>query len=87
MNGACEYTAAVTALANTLAERLTEDELVLLSAVLTQLRDTLTTIFLHKKLLKNLEKNPCPAQPNPCEKKKTEKTDLPAQANARLPKL
>ncbi|HCC35157.1 MAG TPA: hypothetical protein DEQ02_05785 [Ruminococcaceae bacterium] len=62
MNGACEYTAAVTALANTLAERMTDDELVLLSAALTQLRDTLTTIALHKKLRKNLNKPPhhCP---------------------------
>ena len=41
---ACELTFSVTALANTLAGRLTDDELSLLGAVLTQLPDTLLTI-------------------------------------------
>ena len=41
---ACELTAAVTALANTLACRLSEEEIDLLGAVLTQLADTLFTI-------------------------------------------
>ena len=41
---ACEVTAAVTAIANALACRLTEEELSLLGAVLTQLGDTLATI-------------------------------------------
>ena len=40
----CELTAAVTAVANTLACRLTNDELTILSAVLVQLGDTLAVI-------------------------------------------
>ena len=43
MNG-CALTASVTALANTLACNLTEDQLNLLGVILTQLGDTLTTI-------------------------------------------
>ena len=45
---ACELTASITALANTLACNLTEDELSLLGVVLTQLGDTLLTIATHK---------------------------------------
>ncbi|MGN0981980.1 MAG: DUF6774 domain-containing protein [Candidatus Limivicinus sp.] len=41
---ACELTASVTAVANALACQLTEDELNLLGAALTQLGDTLITI-------------------------------------------
>ena len=41
---ACELTSAVTAAANLLACRLTNEELSLLGAVLTQLADTLFTI-------------------------------------------
>ena len=37
----CELTASVTAIANTLACKLTEDELNLLGVILTQLGDTL----------------------------------------------
>lgn len=40
----CELTASITAIANALACRLTEDELNLLGAILTQLADTLYTI-------------------------------------------
>lgn len=40
----CELTASITACANALACRLTEDELNLLGAALTQLADTLFTI-------------------------------------------
>ena len=47
---ACELTASVTALANTLACNLTTDELNLLGVVLTQLGDTLLTIATHKSL-------------------------------------
>lgn len=47
---ACELTAAVTALANVLAGKLTDDELTLLGAVLTQLGDTLTTIATRRSL-------------------------------------
>lgn len=47
---ACELTASITALANTLACSLTEDELNLLGVVLTQLGDTLLTIATHKSI-------------------------------------
>lgn len=40
----CELTASITAIANALACKLTEDEVTLLGAVLTPLGDTLTTI-------------------------------------------
>lgn len=40
----CELTASITAAANALACRLTDDELTLLGATLTQLGDTLVTI-------------------------------------------
>ena len=40
----CELTASITAIANALACRLTEDELNLLGVTLTQLGDTLLTI-------------------------------------------
>ena len=41
---ACELTASVTAAANALAAKLTDDELNLLGVTLTQLGDTLITI-------------------------------------------
>ena len=41
---ACKLTAAVTALANTLAGRLSNEELNILGCILTQLADTLFTI-------------------------------------------
>lgn len=41
---ACELTASITAAANALACRLSDDELTLLGATLTQLGDTLITI-------------------------------------------
>ena len=44
----CELTASVTALANALAYGLTEEDLGLLAAVLTQLGDTLTTIAVQR---------------------------------------
>ena len=47
---ACELTASVTALANALACRLTNDELELLGVVLTQLGDTLFTIIAHRSI-------------------------------------
>lgn len=46
----CELTASITALANALACRLTEDELNLLGIVLTQLGDTLTTIATQRSI-------------------------------------
>lgn len=48
---ACEWTASITALANALACRLTEEELNLVAATLTQLGDTLITIAARKKSL------------------------------------
>ena len=51
----CELTASVTALANALACRLSEEELNLLGAVLTQLGDTLTTIAVQKVICCKLE--------------------------------
>ena len=45
---ACELTASITAIANALACRLSEDEINLLGVVLTQLGDTLLTIGTHK---------------------------------------
>lgn len=45
---ACELTAVITAIANWLAGQLTEDELNLLGAALTQLGDTLITITTQK---------------------------------------
>ena len=44
----CELTASVTAIANLLSGRLSEDELNLLGVVLTQLGDTLLTIAAHR---------------------------------------
>ena len=41
---ACELTASITAVANAVACKLSDDELSLLSAVLVQLGDTLATI-------------------------------------------
>lgn len=46
----CELTASVTAIANTLACKLTEDELNLLGVILTQLGDTLLTIATHRSI-------------------------------------
>ena len=46
----CELTASITAIANTLACNLTQDELTLLGTVLTQLGDTLSTIAAHNSI-------------------------------------
>lgn len=45
---ACELTASITAAANVLASRLTDEELSLLGSVLTQLADTLFTIAAYR---------------------------------------
>ena len=47
---ACELTASITAIANALACNLTEDELNLLGAALTQLGDTLITIATQRNI-------------------------------------
>lgn len=44
----CELTASITALANAMASRMTEDELNLVGVTLTQLGDTLITIATHR---------------------------------------
>ena len=49
MNG-CTLTASVTALANTLACNLSEEELTLLGVILTQLGDTILTIAAHREI-------------------------------------
>ena len=46
----CELTASITAIANALACRLTQDELNLLGVALTQLGDTLLTIATHRSI-------------------------------------
>ena len=46
----CELTASITALANVLACRLSDDELNLLGASLTQLGDTLLTIATQRSI-------------------------------------
>lgn len=51
----CELTASVTALANALACRLSEEELNLLGAVLTQLGDTLITIAAQRGICRKKE--------------------------------
>jgi hypothetical protein len=61
---ACELTATITALANGIACKLSDDELAALSTVLVQLGDTLATIATHRTLCnnnlqkKNAVKNP-----------------------------
>lgn len=47
---ACEWTASITAIANTLACQLTQDELNLLGVTLTQLGDTLLTIATQRSI-------------------------------------
>ena len=47
---ACELTASITAAANAIACRLTDDELNLLGTVLTQLADTLFTIAAQRSI-------------------------------------
>lgn len=47
---ACELTASITAAANALACKFTDEELGVLGAVFTQLGDTLTTIAVQRSL-------------------------------------
>ena len=53
----CELTASVTALANTMACSLDNEELLLLASVLVQLGDTLVTISTHRTFCENINKN------------------------------
>ncbi len=50
---ACELTLAITALANTLAEGKSIEEIYLITRILNQLRDTLETIAFQRKLCNN----------------------------------
>lgn len=46
----CELTATVTAFANILASKLSNDEIAVLAPILTQLGDTLETIHAHREI-------------------------------------
>ena len=50
---ACELTAAVTAVANFLACKMSDDELTILASVLVQLGDTLVTIVTQRTICEN----------------------------------
>lgn len=56
---ACELTAAISALASLLAERLPDDQLALTAAIFTQLGDTLTTISVHRETCNSAVKTDC----------------------------
>ena len=53
----CEITAAVTAVANTLACKLSNEELSLLAALLVQLGDTLVTIVTQRSICEKINNN------------------------------
>lgn len=52
----CELTAAVTAVANTLACKLSNEELSILASVLVQLGDTFVTIVTQRTICENINK-------------------------------
>ncbi len=52
----CELTASVTAVANTLACKLSNEDLTLLASVLVQLGDTLVTIATQRAICENTNK-------------------------------
>ena len=54
---ACELTASITLIANSIANKMTDDELTALSTVLVQLGDTLATIATHRSLCSNVCNN------------------------------
>ena len=53
----CELTAAVTAVANSLACKYNNDELTLLASILVQLGDTLVTIVTQRSICESTNKN------------------------------
>ena len=55
LNG-CEITAAVTVIANSLAGKLSDDQLALAAAVFTQLGDTLATIAVSRSICEKTDK-------------------------------
>ena len=54
MMNACELTATITTLANLIASHLDEDELALLIIAIALLKDTLTTISLHRAIAEKI---------------------------------
>ena len=50
----CQITTTITALANTIASKLTTEEVTLLAALLVQLGDTLVTIVTQKTICKEI---------------------------------
>ena len=52
----CELTATITAIANSLSCKLSDDELTLLASVLVQLGDTLVTIATQRAICENINK-------------------------------
>lgn len=55
----CEISAAVTAIANVIFQKLNDDEVALLGAILVQLGDTLETMSVQKEICQNQIKNDC----------------------------
>lgn len=55
----CEISAAVTAIANVIFQKLNDDEVALLGAILVQLGDTLETMSVQKEICQNQIKNGC----------------------------
>lgn len=53
----CELTASITAIANAISCRLSEEELTLLATVLVQLGDTLVTIVTQRSVCEKLNKS------------------------------
>ena len=53
----CELTASVTAIANAIACKLNNEELLLLASILVQLGDTLVTISTQRDICENITKN------------------------------
>lgn len=56
----CELTVTITAIANALANNLTDNELNILGAVFSQLGDTLTTIATQRSICKSVCNHPVP---------------------------
>lgn len=54
---ACELTASITVIANSLANKMTDEELATLSTVLVQLGDTFATIATHRSVCNNRKGN------------------------------
>ncbi len=55
----CEISTAVTAIANVIFQKLNDDEVALLGAILVQLGDTLETMSVQKEICQNQLKNDC----------------------------